>query len=177
MNLPKLLTGLLLVAIVSPAVAVGPSYLGNLTDQSFGISNSYNLGNPLLGVGNTFSDSYIFDIGPASLVVGTSITVGLSTRFEMSNMKIEFVDSNNNILAWDSQTLHPQNDLEIYAELPVASNYRFIVSGTVTGSKGGGYGGVLEAIPVAYPVPESETYAFLALGIGLVGVLARRRRV
>jgi hypothetical protein len=29
----------------------------------------------------------------------------------------------------------------------------------------------------AAPVPESETYAFLALGIGLVGVLARRRKV
>ena len=53
-----------------------------------------------------------------------------------------------------------------------AGNYSIEVAGTTDGVAGGVYSG---AINVA-AVPEPESYALLALGLGVVGAVAARRR-
>jgi hypothetical protein len=48
------------------------------------------------------------------------------------------------------------------------------VVGSVTGAKGGSYGGNIDVVIAA--VPEPETYAMLAAGLGLIGFMARRKK-
>jgi len=63
----------------------------------------------------------------------------------------------------------------------VAGTYSLVVNGSVSGSSGGflpsGYGGTLVTLrSVAAPVPEPETIAMMAMGLGVVGFMARRRK-
>ena len=62
----------------------------------------------------------------------------------------------------------------------LASAYRSNAPGQIIGhgtlALGGGQGAyLLTAVPAA-PIPEADTYAFMALGMGLVGFLVRRRK-
>ena len=47
------------------------------------------------------------------------------------------------------------------------------IKGTVSGSAGGSYAGVLN---IAQPVPEPETYAMFLFGLGIIGFMARCRK-
>jgi hypothetical protein len=55
--------------------------------------------------------------------------------------------------------------LSVVATLPANIGYQFVVSGDVTGNLGGGYGDVLQALPV----PKPETHAMLLAGMCLLG--------
>ncbi len=174
----KLALTLLLVACMGTAVAAGPGNLGNLTGQTFGISNTY------MTPGSTFNDIYTFGLGSASFIDGITATINLDlpsmpgTEFELSNMSIRFVDPSGTTLGQDNQTTPANTTLSLLltSTLPAATNYQFIVSGKVSGTFGGSYGGVLQAIPVTLPVPEADSYALMALGTGLAVLLARRRK-
>lgn len=183
-TLHAFLAGALLAAHIGAAAAAGPGDLGNLSGQTFGISNTLQVA-PGLPRGRTFSDEYLFDLSAASLTNGTSVTLSMDmwptlpgAEFDLTNMVIRFVAANGTILASDSQSGAADTTLTISnLLLPAAHDYKFVVSGTVSGSLGGSYGGVLQALPmlVAAPVPEVDTYAFIALGIGLVGLLTGRK--
>ncbi len=54
-----------------------------------------------------------------------------------------------------------------------AGNYYLQVSGTVQGTIGGLYNGAISV--AAPPVPEPESYAMFLAGLGLMGVIVRRR--
>lgn len=182
MNRTKRLLALLLAGYMGSAVAAGPSYLGNLSGQTVGIANTYYISSSLFPSGSTFADIYSFDISPVSVAVGTSVTINLDLpflsgpEFELSNMMIQFADAFGTLIVADAQSDAADTTLSVAATLPMANDYKFIVSGKVTGTLGGSYGGVLQAISVAYPVPEADTYALMGLGLGLVGLLARRRK-
>ena len=64
--------------------------------------------------------------------------------------------------------------VDITDSMLVAGSYTLRVLGKVDGSKGGSWGGDVNL--VAVPVPEPETYALLAGGLGALGFVARRRR-
>lgn len=164
------LAGVLSMASVS-ARAVEPGDLGDLTNQTVSIGNSFATG--------SFNDIYVFDISALSAVVGTTVTITLDipqlpgTEFALSNMQINLKDSLNNMIALDN-TLDASNALQVSASLATGLDYQFIVSGTVTGTLGGSYGGVLAAVTT--PVPEAETWAMLLAGLGMVGLGVRGRR-
>jgi hypothetical protein len=170
----KALLGLLLAGFTGTAAAVGPSDLGNLSGQTVSIGNSF-------VAGAAFSDKYTFDILPASATVGTAVTINLDIpqfagqEFAIENFAVAFEDSLGATIVSDVQTSATDYMLSVFASLPAANDYTFVVSGNVTGTLGGSYGGVLQAVPA--PVPEAEAYAMLLVGLGLVGVMVSRRRM
>lgn len=154
---------------MAPASAVGPGTLGYLAG-TISIGNSFNS-----GPSGYFSDLYTFDIGPTSYVAATTVTLNFDIpqlpgpEYQLSNMAIEFRDSSNALIGYDN-TLDSSNALQLSSVLAVGTGYKFIVSGYVTGTLGGSYGGVLAAAPV----PEAKTYAMMLAGLALVGFMARR---
>lgn len=154
------------------AYAVGPGYLGDMTNQTV------NIGNTFFGP-SSFSDIYIFDTSGSGLAVGATVTVELDlpllpgTEFQLSDVRIEFFDSSDASLGFDTQSSF-SDTLVVNASVPAALGYKFVVSGNVTGTLGGSYGGLLQMVS---PVPEAETWALLLAGLGvLVGTRLGRLR-
>ena len=170
LNFSLLAAALLASTHVYAAAPVGPSDLGDLTGQTFSIGQTY-------GSGVSFIDEYIFDITSFSAAVGTSVTIELDVPFlpgpeyQLSFMQLAFEDSLGNILATDVQAGPTDTTLSVSTTLVAGLDYKFIVSGTATGTYGGSYGGVLQALPV----PETETWAMILTGLGLIGLRMRRR--
>ncbi|MCL1824872.1 MAG: FxDxF family PEP-CTERM protein [Betaproteobacteria bacterium] len=57
------------------------------------------------------------------------------------------------------------------------ADYTLVVSGTTTGYLGGMYTLSLSAAPALPAVPEPAEYAMLLAGLGLVGMVVRRRKI
>jgi len=55
----------------------------------------------------------------------------------------------------------------------MAGNYYLQVSGNVVSDQAASFGG---AVSLAAPVPEPETYGMMLAGLGVVGLMARRRK-
>lgn len=166
----KALCAAMLIAMgsyVAPASASTTS-IGDLLLQP---SYTYNLFG-IYGTQGPFSDLYTFDLSQPSQSLGTTVTFQINfgnSSLALSNMAITLTDSALNVLGTDTQALHG-NTLSIYAPLPAANGYRFLVTGDVTGSAGGSYSGLLAAVPV----PEAKSYAMMLAGLALVGFMARR---
>lgn len=165
----------LLAAVLATAAASASAdgvTIGNLSGTSFAISNSF-------AAGETILDNYFFDIMPLSAVAGTAVSIELDIplfagqEFAIDNFMIAFYDAGNTLLASDMQAGPGDTTLDIQGlNLAAGTGYKFVVSGNVTGTLGGSYGGALAAAPV----PEAETYAMLLAGLGLVGFTVARRR-
>lgn len=165
----QVLLGLVMTGFMGTAFAVGPGDLGNLSGQSFSVGNSFS-------AAASFNDEYVFDILPASATVGTAVTINLDIppfsgqEFAIENFAIAFKDNLNNTIVSDIQTTLTDYTVSIFAHLPAAFDYKFVVSGNVTGLFGGSYGGVLQAVPV----PEPKVWMSLVSGLGLVGLMVGR---
>jgi hypothetical protein len=163
------LLGLILAGFMETVAAVGPGDLGNLGGQTLNIGNSFAAGVPIY-------DEYVFDVLPASATVGTAVTINLDIpqyegqEFAIENFAVSFKDSLNNTIISDVQTALTDYTVSIFAYLPSALDYRFVVSGNVIGTLGGSYGGVLQAVPV----PEPKDWLLMLAGIGLVGLMVER---
>lgn len=163
---------LLLGALVSlPASAVTFTKTENLGDL---VGSTVTIGNTFSNVVGSFVDTYVFDLSEASQSVGTTVTFSLSlgnSSLALSNMTLTLMDGAMTVLGSDTQAASG-NTLYIDTLLGVGTGYSFVVAGDVTGSLGGSYAGLVAAVPV----PEAETYAMMLAGLGLVGLMARRRR-
>lgn len=151
------------------AYAVGPGDLGDMTNKTVSIGNTFSIPGP-------FKDIYIFDTTASQFANGAAITIDLDLpflpgpEFQLSDMLIELRNPLDALLAWDTLT-GPTDTLSLGAAIPAGLDYKFIVSGKVTGALGGSYGGLLQMVS---PVPETETWALL---LGGLGVLAGTRRL
>lgn len=167
----KALLGLVLAGFVGTAAAVGPGDLGSLSGQTVNIGNSF-------VAGTSIYDEYVFDILPMSAAVGTAVTISLDIplypgqEFAIENFGVAFKDSQNNTIVSDFQTSLTDYTVSIFANLASAYDYKFVVSGQASGTLGGSYGGVLQAVPV----PEPKIWMTLAAGIGLIGIMVGRAR-
>lgn len=165
----------LLAAVLATAAAQASALtvnIGNLSGTSYAIGNS-------LAAGSTILDTYAFDIMPEAAVAGTAVSIELDIplfagqEFAINNFKIAFYDAADTLLASDMQANATDLTLDINnLMLGSGTGYKFVVSGNVTGTLGGSYGGALAAAPV----PEAETYAMMLAGLGLVGFMVSRRR-
>lgn len=171
MSSTQALLGLLLAGFMGGAAAVGPSYLGNLSGQTVSIGNTFSSN-------SVINDVYTFDIMPESAAIGAAVTINLDiplfagTEFALANFGVAFKDSLNNMIVSDVQTSVNDLTVSVFANLSSAMGYQFVVTGNVTGTLGGGYGGVLAAAPV----PEPRDWMMMLAGIGLIGMMVSRSR-
>jgi hypothetical protein len=133
-----------------------------------------------------FYDAYYFSI-PDGFANAVTTTVNVGSFLGISGLQARLYSGHSNTIGtvggsiispWatmvnpipgvsvETVVLSPTNPL-------LAGNYTLQVRGTVTGSGGGSYAGTLNLTPI----PEAETYAMLLAGLGLMGVVSRRRKI
>jgi hypothetical protein len=161
----------------------------------FGDSFSTTQANVLTGVSSpigsyAFQDTYEFSINQAAsgdaLTVSLNLSVGGSTQFDISNLQFRLYEVASNavqpgllipagstlVTAWTG-TPGASTGTAIQASISgiQAGTYFLDVAGTADGTLGGTYVGQLNLAPV--PLPAA--LPLLLSGLGLFGVLRRRR--
>jgi len=163
---------------LKPIVAAAALALASVSSFAVGsldpVLPSASFSNTVTG---TFSDTWTFNLGTASIVAASitnvAVTFGSSTFGEISNFSA-LLNGVPLLLGSSSQT---NNGVTVSTQILAGSTtlppgfYQLKVSGTAVGATAS-YGGNI----VAAPVPEPETYAMLLAGLGVVGFLARRRQ-
>ena len=133
----------------------------------------------LAGAGNNFfSDKFTFsvtgfnDLSALATSLKPSANSGLTlTGFSLGNASgilfhgaLDLINFTAQDQAWSLQSgLTPL----------AAGNYFLQIDGYVASPTGGSYSGILAVTPV----PEPETYGMLLAGLGVLGFLARRRKL
>lgn len=121
------------------------------------------------GPSPAFFDQYTFifptDQGLAS-AAAVSLTVG--ELYNIQGLTVSLFTSAGSLVATGTQSGNSVTLSNV--SLTSGSSYRYDVTGTVSGSLGGQYTFVAQA------VPEPETYALFLAGLGAIGFMARRRK-
>lgn len=177
--------------------AAGIAGSGIITDAT--VANTYNYGNsygslsttlytpatgPSAGVNFEFYDDYVFTIGGAT-VNSVSSTINLNNIFTIDNLQARLYNATTQaslpvlgspvggaIEAWSSQ-IGPGGNITVSVldnVLLGAGTYVLELRGSVSGTAGGSYSGVLNVAPV--PTPG----AFWLFGSSVLGTLTMRRR-
>jgi len=134
--------------------------------------------------GSTFFDDFIFTI-PGGSANSITSTINLDSIFGLTNLRARlYTGSTHQTGAVAAGTLlenwgttvnySPTVSATTVVLNPLsltAGTYTLQIKGTVAGLAGGSYSGVLNIAPV----PEPETNAMLLAGLGLMGLMVRRR--
>lgn len=161
--------------VAQPALAADISHPPQalmLVDGSAGFSASFAAGN----YNNTFMDRYTFSVtDPAGSMVDA--LVGSIARSAMVGLEIngfDLYDSTNMLMG--SGVMHQSGTIDQWTistptGIPLG-DYSIMVSGRLVSDVAGSYGGNLNLAPV----PEPDTAAMLAAGLGVLGAVLRRRK-
>lgn len=133
------------------------------------------------GLNKLFSDSYTFSVLGDSETSGT-VSATFTSSQDLYIKSFDIYDSVTNlvVVGGSNELLNSngtkKNDFWSLPELSTlgAGNYYVLVTGQILGAAGGVYGGTLNVTAVT-AVPEAETYAMMLAGLGLLGVVARRK--
>ncbi|WP_157991582.1 FxDxF family PEP-CTERM protein [Caldimonas tepidiphila] len=138
--------------------------------------------NPTFSIGNFFGnystgdavdERFGFTVHAPSYVTASLISNDLDT---FSNFDFTSVSLNgNNFTNLGNNTSVSGTEVESWALGRTRldpGTYYLTVNGTVDGTNGGAFSGMINVSPV----PEPETYALMLAGLGVVGFLARRRQ-
>jgi hypothetical protein len=157
-------------ATTTPVADHLPSF-SKLSDGAGGFSANYGDSFTAAATKTTFDDGFTFSI-TANSEADASITTSIPTTAQGLDITlfqvVKYDMTTGNILA----TYQPTGT-NLSAILSSGSYY-LEVAGTVTGTKGGSFGGQLDVTVTA--VPEPETYAMLFAGLGLMGFMVRRNK-
>jgi hypothetical protein len=191
----KLLKGLVLASMLA-GFSVSALAVNLVNDTSFGalsIPTSVTYGNTFTVPTNSAINDKFFDAYHFSILNGAANSVTTSIDFAnfsgLSNLRARIYsgltnDVTNSIVSnvegW-STAFNPTVGVTVQQVILnpinlVAGDYTLQIIGTVIGPFNGSYAGVLN-IASPLPVPEPETYAMFLGGLGLMGVIARRRKI
>jgi hypothetical protein len=156
----------------APPAGSSLTSFSSLSDGLGGFSASYGDSFNAQALGSTFDDGFTFSVLTTS-EADASLTTSLPTAAKGLDINlfqvVKYDPSTGNILA----TYAPVGN-NLTASNLGSGSYYLEVAGTVTGTKGGSYGGNLDLVVTA--VPEPETYAMLFAGLGLMGFMVRRKK-
>jgi hypothetical protein len=170
----KLKTLVVAAALAASGAAMAKTEnLGNLTPpDSAWFGNSFTSG-------QSFTDTYTFTLDSAANGIGGVFDFDASWGMSINLASVSLSGSSLSSALVDTSPL----DFS-FANL-AAGTYSLVVSGVASGNSlgwfdplGVSYAGRLttSAATVAAPVPEPEALAMMALGLGAVGWVARRRK-
>lgn len=129
--------------------------------------------------GQSFTDTYTFSIDSGANGIGGVFDFDLSWGMHIDLTSVSLTGGSLSSALVDSSPLSFS-----FGSL-AAGTYNLVVKGVASGNSlgwfdplGVGYKGTLVTTPtqVSAPVPEPETIAMMALGLGVMGFVARRRK-
>jgi N-acetylglucosaminyldiphosphoundecaprenol N-acetyl-beta-D-mannosaminyltransferase len=179
--IPKLhrLFGLLALLVASGSVMAANTSLGAQTAPSI-----LSIGNAFTSPQGQFYDNYLFSIPTASADSITS-TISLGSVFGINNLETRLYSGTTisaglptgNLIA--TSTMLPVNGIGFNGTVAVinpitlsSGSYILSVMGSVVGTSGGSYAGTLNISPV----PEIAEWTMLFFGLGMLGLVAARRK-
>ena len=173
------------MAQTTPAPVVGntPQVL-DLTDGSGFFGDTFAMNNN----GATFADHFTFSVtGTTSSnfdAIISSISRTADTGLDISGLSLYRVGGGSGTGGTAGDTLVSSGSSLQSGEVDVwtlssdnlaAGDYYVLVSGNLVSDTSASFGGAVMLAPTA-PVPEPETYGMMLAGLGVLGVLARRRK-
>ena len=149
-------------------------------------TQGFNLSLAPMASDDTFLSDYGFSIGTDGSFSSAVVTFDLGSTFQLSNLTVtllngnawngavpsdltsaQIADRDSRIVTWGSGSSMNQ----VINQMTLGpGNYVVEVSGHVTGTNGGSYGGLLNVAAV----PEPAGYALALAGFGLLAVARRR---
>ena len=182
----RLLIKAAFVALTIVSLNAQADVITNLGNVSVPSSINYGQSFSAASTSTTFYDDYIFTIDAGSTNSVTS-SIDLSNFLGISDMRARLYTGSNHytgavpstdstlLEAWGTTAnLGSGVSLTTVVLNPIAltaGTYTLQIKGTVTGSSGGSYAGVLNVAPV----PEPASYAMLLSGLAIFGFAARKR--
>ncbi|MBC7787959.1 MAG: PEP-CTERM sorting domain-containing protein [Methylophilaceae bacterium] len=174
------------VALTMVSLNAKADIITNLSSVGVPFSINYGQSFSAASSGTTFFDDYIFTIDAGSTNSVTS-SIDLGNFLGISNMRARLYTGSNHYTSavplteasllenWGTTAnLGSGVSLTTVVLNPIAltaGTYTLQIKGTVTGTSGGSYAGLLNVAPV----PEPESYAMLLSGLALFGFATRKR--
>jgi hypothetical protein len=132
--------------------------------DSFGINND----------GDTFMDQFTFNVvgdNHSLDAIVSSISRTAATGLDITGLGL--YSSGGTLLTSGTMASSGVQDIwTLSADSLAVGSYYLQVSGTMMSNTSGSFGGSV----MLNPVPEPETYGMMLAGLGVVGMIARRRR-
>jgi hypothetical protein len=157
-------------AVLAATIGNSPQVL-TLTDNSGFFGDTFKMDN----LGNTFADKFTFTVSdPAGVnldAIISSISRTADTGLDITGLAL-YGASDNLISTGTSLSTGTMDVWTVTSDNLVTGDYYLRVDGKMVSATGASFGG---AVMLA-PVPEPETYGMMLGGLGLLGVLARRRK-
>lgn len=157
-------------AVLADDISQAPEAL-TLIDGSGFFGDSFAMDN----MGDTFSDQFTFSVTdmPHNIdAIISSISSSASTGLDITGLGV--YSEAGTLIANGTSLMSGMNDVWTLSTDNLAlGNYYLQVSGTMVSDTAGSFGGAV----MLQPVPEPETYGMMLAGLGLVGWMARRRKV
>ena len=177
-------------AVMAQTTGGGTATIGNtpqvldLTDGSGFFGDTFAANNK----GSTFADHFTFTVeGTTGMnfdAIISSISRTADTGLDISSLSLYRVGGGTGTGGTAGDTLVSSGSALQSGGIDVwtltsnnlsAGNYYVMVGGNLVSDSAASFGGAVMMSPMA-PVPEPETYGMMLAGLGVLGVLARRRK-